>query len=96
MFSGYRVRQRVHIDWTIVAFVSKYVWPRKGASAQLSGDTEQDFGDKATVVNPEEQDLGRNQILDSQYKCFEKMKNDPPYNKSSNDVTFSPRLVADE
>ncbi|XP_077364168.1 calcitonin gene-related peptide type 1 receptor [Festucalex cinctus] len=54
----------------------------EGASAQLSGDVEQDFANGATVVDAEEQDLGRNKILDSQYKCFEKMKNDPPYNKS--------------
>ncbi|XP_061520826.1 calcitonin gene-related peptide type 1 receptor [Phycodurus eques] len=57
----------------------------EGASAQLSGDTVQNFADESTagpLVNPEEQDLGRNKILDSQYKCFEKMKSDPPYNKS--------------
>ncbi|XP_034017410.1 calcitonin gene-related peptide type 1 receptor [Thalassophryne amazonica] len=34
------------------------------------------------IVNPEEEELVRKKILDSQYKCFEKMNRDPPYNKS--------------
>ncbi|TKS88548.1 Calcitonin receptor [Collichthys lucidus] len=41
--------------------------------------------DEVTVgpmVNPEEQEIERKKILDSQYKCFEKMNRDPPYNKS--------------
>ncbi|XP_057683915.1 calcitonin gene-related peptide type 1 receptor isoform X2 [Corythoichthys intestinalis] len=57
----------------------------EGASAQLSGDTEQDFAEETTtgpLVNQDQQEPGRDKILDSQYKCFEKMKSDPPYNKS--------------
>lgn len=41
--------------------------------------------DEATVspmVNPEEQELVRKKILDSQYKCFEKMNRHPAYNKT--------------
>ncbi|XP_077599040.1 calcitonin gene-related peptide type 1 receptor [Stigmatopora nigra] len=57
----------------------------EGASAQLSGVIEQDFPDEITVgplVNQDQQEPGRERILDSQYKCFEKMKSEPPYNKS--------------
>ncbi|XP_019745291.1 calcitonin gene-related peptide type 1 receptor [Hippocampus comes] len=72
-----------NITWTNFTLCAVDIQEKlEGASAQLSGDTEQDFGDKATVVDPEEQAPWRNQVLDSQYKCFEKMKNDPPYNKS--------------
>lgn len=55
------------------------------AATQLSGDTEVEPADEATVspmVNPEEQEIVRKKILDSQYKCFEKMNRNPPYNKS--------------
>ncbi|KAK2921196.1 calcitonin gene-related peptide type 1 receptor isoform X1 [Channa argus] len=55
------------------------------AAAQLSGETEVEPLDEATVspiINPEEQEIVRKKILDSQYKCFEKMNRDPPYNKS--------------
>ncbi|KAK2830252.1 hypothetical protein Q5P01_018183 [Channa striata] len=55
------------------------------AAAQLSGETEVEPIDEATVspiINPEEQEIVRKKILDSQYKCFEKMNRDPPYNKS--------------
>lgn len=44
-----------------------------------------DSSDEATagpVVNPEEQELVRRKILDSQYKCFEKMNRHPAYNKT--------------
>ncbi|XP_067467309.1 calcitonin gene-related peptide type 1 receptor [Thunnus thynnus] len=54
-------------------------------AAQLSGDTEVELADEATVspmVNPEEQEIVTKKILDSQYKCFEKMNRDRPYNKS--------------
>lgn len=57
------------------------------AAAQLSGDTEVQPIDEATVspiINPEE----RKKILDSQYKCFEKMNRDPPYNKSGSDNVY--------
>ncbi|XP_071356798.1 calcitonin gene-related peptide type 1 receptor [Trachinotus anak] len=58
---------------------------KEKAAAQLSGVTEVQPADEATVsptVNPEEQEIVRKKILDSQYKCFEKMNRDPPYNKS--------------
>ncbi|XP_026156121.1 calcitonin gene-related peptide type 1 receptor [Mastacembelus armatus] len=54
-------------------------------AAQLSGDSVIESVDEATVspmVNPEEQEVVRKKILDSQYKCFEKMNRDPPYNIS--------------
>lgn len=62
--------------------------PKLKAAAQLSGDTEVQPIDEATVspiINPEEQEIVRKKILDSQYKCFEKMNRDPPYNKSGRD-----------
>uniref|UniRef100_A0A3Q3K508 Calcitonin gene-related peptide type 1 receptor n=1 Tax=Monopterus albus TaxID=43700 RepID=A0A3Q3K508_MONAL len=55
------------------------------AGAQVSGNTEVESADEATVspmVNPKEQEIMRNKILDNQYKCFEKMNRDPPNNKS--------------
>ncbi|XP_068431705.1 calcitonin gene-related peptide type 1 receptor isoform X2 [Clinocottus analis] len=55
------------------------------AATQLSGDTDVESADEGTVspiVNPEEQKIVRKKILDSQYKCFEKMNRDLPYNKS--------------
>lgn len=55
------------------------------AAAQFSEDMEIESSDEATVssmVNLEEQEIMRKKILDSQYKCFEKMNRDPPYNKS--------------
>ena len=54
-------------------------------AAQLSGGTEDQPADEATVsptVNPQEQEIRKKKILDSQYKCFEKMNRDVPYNKS--------------
>ncbi|XP_054619421.1 calcitonin gene-related peptide type 1 receptor isoform X2 [Dunckerocampus dactyliophorus] len=56
----------------------------EGASAQLSGDMQQDFANEATVspmLSPEEQALMK-KILPNQYKCIEKMKRDAPYIKS--------------
>lgn len=55
-----------------------------------------DSSDEATVspmVNPEEQELVRKRILDSQYKCFEKMNRHPPYNKTGmRDMNGGPSL----
>lgn len=59
--------------------------PSMKAAAQFSADLEVDPSDEATVspmVNPEEQEMVRKNILDSQYKCFEKMNRQPPYNKT--------------
>lgn len=61
------------------------------AAAQLSGDIQVQLADEATVsptVNPEEQEMVRKKILDSQYKCFEKMNRDTPYNKSGIDTAL--------
>nr|XP_020469780.1 calcitonin receptor isoform X1 [Monopterus albus] len=58
---------------------------KQRAGAQVSGNTEVESADEATVspmVNPKEQEIMRNKILDNQYKCFEKMNRDPPNNKS--------------
>ncbi|CAK6949610.1 LOW QUALITY PROTEIN: calcitonin gene-related peptide type 1 receptor [Scomber scombrus] len=58
---------------------------RATAAAQLSGDTEVELTDEATVsplVNREEQEKREQKITNSQYKCFEKIHRDPPYNKS--------------
>lgn len=57
------------------------------AAAQFSRDTEVNGADEATVsptANREQQEIVRKKILDNQYKCFEKMNRDPPYNKSGN------------
>ncbi|KAI4817946.1 hypothetical protein KUCAC02_011315, partial [Chaenocephalus aceratus] len=56
------------------------------AAAQLSGETEILTAEEATVgpmVNPEEQEVVRKKILDSQYNCIERMRRDAPYNKSA-------------
>lgn len=61
------------------------------AAAQLSGGAEADPADEATaspMVNPEEKEIERKKILDSQYKCFEKMNRDLPYNKSGRDNNY--------
>lgn len=51
--------------------------------------------DEATaspLVNREEQEIVRKKILDNQYKCFEKMNRDLPYNKSgSGDISCERR-----
>ncbi|XP_047461761.1 calcitonin gene-related peptide type 1 receptor isoform X2 [Mugil cephalus] len=54
---------------------------RLKAAAQFSRDNEVESTSEATV-NPEDGEIGRKKILDRQYKCFEKMNRDPPYNKS--------------
>uniref|UniRef100_UPI0037E8E2E8 calcitonin gene-related peptide type 1 receptor n=1 Tax=Semicossyphus pulcher TaxID=241346 RepID=UPI0037E8E2E8 len=69
-------------NYTLCAVNTKDKWR---AAAQLSGDAEVELCDEATVspmVNPEEQEIMRKKILDSQYKCFEKMNRDLPYNKT--------------
>ncbi|CAJ1083916.1 calcitonin gene-related peptide type 1 receptor [Xyrichtys novacula] len=69
-------------NYTLCAAKTKEKWR---AAAQLSGDAEVELSDEATVspmVNPEEQEIARKKILDNQYKCFEKMNRDLPYNKS--------------
>uniref|UniRef100_A0A3Q3XP77 Calcitonin gene-related peptide type 1 receptor n=1 Tax=Mola mola TaxID=94237 RepID=A0A3Q3XP77_MOLML len=71
--------------WTNYTLCAVNTKERLKASCQLSGDVEVEAADEATVspmVNSEEQEIGRKKILDSQYKCFEKMNRDPPYNKS--------------
>lgn len=69
---------------TILCLCDVYFTQLK-AAAQLSGDAEADPANEATaspMVNPEEDKIERKKILDSQYKCFEKMNRDLPYNKS--------------
>ncbi|XP_061738559.1 calcitonin gene-related peptide type 1 receptor [Nerophis ophidion] len=72
--------------WTNFTLCAVNIQERlQGASAQLSGETEQDFAEEATaspMVDPEEQDVVRRKILHSQYKCVEKMNRDSAYNKS--------------
>ncbi|XP_020487357.2 calcitonin gene-related peptide type 1 receptor [Labrus bergylta] len=70
-------------NYTLCAVNTKEKWRK--AAAQLSGDAEVELSDEATVspmVNPVEEEIVRKKILDSQYKCFEKMNRDHPYNKS--------------
>ncbi|XP_036949979.1 calcitonin gene-related peptide type 1 receptor isoform X2 [Acanthopagrus latus] len=69
---------RTWTNYTLCA-VSKEKWK---AAAQFSGDTEVDEATVGPVINPEEQEIGNKKILDNQYKCFEKMNRDAPYNKS--------------
>ncbi|XP_051245804.1 calcitonin gene-related peptide type 1 receptor isoform X1 [Dicentrarchus labrax] len=73
---------KIWTNYTLCAVNTKEKWK---AAAQLSGDTELEPTNEATVspmVIPEEQEIVRKKILDSQYKCFEKMNRDLPYNKS--------------
>lgn len=58
------------------------------AAAQFSGDTEVDEATVGPVINPEEQEIGNKKILDNQYKCFEKMNRDAPYNKSGSESIY--------
>lgn len=61
---------------------------QKKAAAQHSGDTEVELTNEATVSpmgNREEQEIMSKKILDNQYKCFEKINRDPPYNKTGTD-----------
>uniref|UniRef100_A0A8C6Q5M6 Calcitonin gene-related peptide type 1 receptor n=1 Tax=Nothobranchius furzeri TaxID=105023 RepID=A0A8C6Q5M6_NOTFU len=56
------------------------------AAAQFSRDTEVEPTGEVTVSpvdHQQNQEIVRKKILDNQYKCFEKMNRDPPYNKSS-------------
>ncbi|GLD57835.1 calcitonin gene-related peptide type 1 receptor-like protein, partial [Lates japonicus] len=75
-------RNKTWTNYTLCAVNTK---EKLKAAAQFSGDTEVQPVDEATVsppVNPEEHEIVRKKILDSQYRCFEKMNRDPPYNKS--------------
>ncbi|XP_029920428.1 calcitonin gene-related peptide type 1 receptor [Myripristis murdjan] len=57
----------------------------KAAATQLLGDPAVEPTIEARVspmVSPQEEEIIRKKILDGQYKCFEKMNRDPPYNKS--------------
>ncbi|XP_050922100.1 calcitonin gene-related peptide type 1 receptor isoform X2 [Lates calcarifer] len=75
-------RNKTWTNYTLCAVNTK---EKLKAAAQFSGDTEVQPIDEATVsppVNPEEHEIVRKKILDSQYRCFEKMNRDPPYNKS--------------
>ncbi|XP_033493341.1 calcitonin gene-related peptide type 1 receptor [Epinephelus lanceolatus] len=71
--------------WTNYTLCAVNTKQRLKAAAQFSGDAIVESADEATVspmVNPEEQEIVNKKILDSQYKCFEKMNRDLPYNKS--------------
>ncbi|KAM6899566.1 calcitonin gene-related peptide type 1 receptor [Xenentodon cancila] len=54
------------------------------AAAQFSGDTEMEPTMKAlsSPVDNQKERERQKKLLDNQYKCFEKMNRDPPYNKS--------------
>ncbi|XP_015231937.1 PREDICTED: calcitonin receptor [Cyprinodon variegatus] len=55
------------------------------ATAQFSRDPEVELITEATEspeVQHKDREIERKKILDNQYKCFEKMNRDPPYNKS--------------
>nr|XP_040044787.1 calcitonin gene-related peptide type 1 receptor [Gasterosteus aculeatus aculeatus]XP_040044788.1 calcitonin gene-related peptide type 1 receptor [Gasterosteus aculeatus aculeatus]FAA00374.1 TPA: calcitonin receptor [Gasterosteus aculeatus] len=71
--------------WTNYTLCAGNTEERSKAATQLSGDTEVESAEEATVGpagNPEQQEIVSKKILDSQYKCFEKMNRDVPYNKS--------------
>ncbi|XP_010772958.1 calcitonin gene-related peptide type 1 receptor [Notothenia coriiceps] len=72
--------------WTNDTLCAVNTKDRLKAAAQLSGETEVLTAEEATVgpmVNPEEQEVVRKKILDSQYNCIERMRRDAPYNKSA-------------
>ncbi|XP_065327113.1 calcitonin gene-related peptide type 1 receptor isoform X1 [Pelmatolapia mariae] len=71
--------------WTNYTLCAINTKDRLKAAAQFSRETEVNGADEATVsptANREQQEVVRKKILDNQYKCFEKMNRDPPYNKS--------------
>uniref|UniRef100_A0AAX7T429 Calcitonin gene-related peptide type 1 receptor n=1 Tax=Astatotilapia calliptera TaxID=8154 RepID=A0AAX7T429_ASTCA len=71
--------------WTNYTLCAINTKDKLKAAAQFSRDTEVNGADEATVsptANREQQEIVRKKILDNQYKCFEKMNRDPPYNKS--------------
>ncbi|KAM9385707.1 calcitonin gene-related peptide type 1 receptor [Pholidichthys leucotaenia] len=71
--------------WTNYTLCTFNPRERFKAAAQFSRDAEIESTSEATVspmVNREEQEIVRKKILDNQYKCFEKMNRDAPYNKS--------------
>ncbi|XP_017280153.1 calcitonin gene-related peptide type 1 receptor isoform X1 [Kryptolebias marmoratus] len=55
---------------------------RLRAAAQFSREPEVEPTTVSPVDHQQNQEIVRKKILDSQYKCFEKMNRDPPYNKS--------------
>ncbi|KAF3833758.1 hypothetical protein F7725_024962 [Dissostichus mawsoni] len=72
--------------WTNYTLCAVNTKEQLKAAAQLSGETEILTAEEATVgpmVNPEEQEVVRKKILDSQYNCIERMRRDAPYNKSA-------------
>uniref|UniRef100_A0A3B4ZRE7 Calcitonin gene-related peptide type 1 receptor n=1 Tax=Stegastes partitus TaxID=144197 RepID=A0A3B4ZRE7_9TELE len=74
-----------NMTWTNYTLCAVNTKERLKAAAQFSRDAEVESTNEATVsplVNREEQERVRKKILDSQYKCFEKMNRDSPYNKS--------------
>ncbi|TDH04291.1 hypothetical protein EPR50_G00150160 [Perca flavescens] len=71
--------------WTNYTLCAVNTKERLKAASHLSGNTKVESTDEATVsplVNPEKDEIVRKKILDSQYKCFEKINRDAPYNKS--------------
>ncbi|KAM4539366.1 calcitonin gene-related peptide type 1 receptor isoform 1-T2 [Odontesthes bonariensis] len=54
---------------------------RMREAAQFSRETDMEPSSEATV-SPVYNQKVQNKILDNQYRCFERMKRDPPYNKS--------------
>ncbi|XP_034401358.1 LOW QUALITY PROTEIN: calcitonin gene-related peptide type 1 receptor [Cyclopterus lumpus] len=76
---------RSNTTWTNYTLCAVNTKERLKTATQLSGLTDVESADEATVspvVNTEQQEIVRKKILDSQYKCFEKMNRDVPYNKS--------------
>ncbi|XP_068188544.1 uncharacterized protein calcr isoform X2 [Antennarius striatus] len=77
---------RIWANYTFCAVnTSEKLTTKMKAAAQLSADVNVEPTEEATVspmVNPEQDKIVRKKILDSQYKCFEKMNRDPPYNKT--------------
>lgn len=52
------------------------------AAAQFSREAEVEPTTVSPVDHQQNHEIVRKKILDSQYKCFEKMNRDPIYNKS--------------
>ncbi|KAM4631513.1 calcitonin gene-related peptide type 1 receptor [Polymixia lowei] len=73
----------INNSWTNCRPISKN--KLKKATPQLLSDLAVEPTIEAWVspmVNPEEEEVKIKKILDGQYKCFEKMNRDPPYNQS--------------
>ncbi|XP_069032215.1 calcitonin gene-related peptide type 1 receptor isoform X3 [Embiotoca jacksoni] len=74
-----------NLTWTNYTLCALNTKERLKVAAQFSRDPEVESANEATIspmVNREEQEIVGKKILDSQYKCFEKMNRDSPYNKS--------------